>query len=374
MELTLPAALLARELSLIQGVVEKRTTHQILTNVLLEAKDGRLTLTATDLDTTLLSELAPVAVKSPGAVTAPARRLYDVVRELPPAAELRLKVLENDHVSLECREPKLRIRLNGLPASDYPTRPEAAGGPVLTLSFGALRRMVEKVRFAVSTEEMRLQLQGALLKTKSGNAEMVATDGHRLALVEVEGARAEAGFEPVLVSKKILDELGKLDAPDETPVAIVRGTNHIGFTVGTRRLFSKLDERRFPDYEKVISKENNRKALVNREELLGAVRRISLLSGDRMKAVSLAFQPAALVVSGESQDVGAGEQEIPATYGEAPVTLRLNARYLEQFLEAAETKDVQLFVKDEQAQCQGRPAEALNGIKNYLYVVMPMRT
>jgi DNA polymerase-3 subunit beta len=203
---------------------------------------------------------------------------------------------------------------------------------------------------------------------------MVATDGHRLALVEVEGARAEAGFEPVLVSKKILDELGKLDAPDETLVAIVRGTNHIGFTVGTRRLFSKLDERRFPDYEKVISKENNRRALVNREELLGAVRRISLLSGDRMKAVSLSFQPAALVVSGESQDVGAGDQEIPATYAEAPVTLRLNARYLEQFLEAAETKEVQLFVKDEQAQCQGRPAEPLNGIKNYLYVVMPMRT
>jgi len=207
-ELILPAALLARELSLIQGVVEKRTTHQILTNVLLEAKDNRLTLTATDLDTTLFSELSPVSVKSPGAVTAPARRLYDVVRELPPAAELKLKVLENDHVSLECKEPKLRIRLNGLPAADYPTRPEAAGGPVLTLSFGSLRRMVEKVRFAVSTEEMRLQLQGALLKTKGGNVEMVATDGHRLALVEVEGAKAEAGFEPVLVSKKILDELG----------------------------------------------------------------------------------------------------------------------------------------------------------------------
>ena len=374
MELTLSAAALARELNLIQGVVEKRTTHQILTNVLLEAKDGRLTLTATDLDTTLLSEVTPVTVRAPGAVTAPARRLYDVVRELPPAAELRLKVLENDHVSLECREPKLRIRLNGLPAGDYPTRPEAAGGPVLILSFGALRRMVEKVRFAVSTEEMRLQLQGALLKTKAGNVEMVATDGHRLALVEVDGAKAEPGFEPVLVSKKILEEVGKLDASDETPVSIVRGTNHIGFTVGTRRLFSKLDERRFPDYEKVISKENNKRAVVNREELLGAVRRISLLSGDRTKAVSLAFRPAALVVSGESQDVGEGDQEIAATYSEAPVTLRLNARYLEQFLEAAETKDVQLFVKDEQAQCQGRPAEPLNGIRNYLYVVMPMRT
>jgi DNA polymerase-3 subunit beta len=372
-ELTVPASLFARELSLIQGVVEKRTTHQILTNVLLEAKDGRLTLTATDLDTTLLSEIQPVTIKTPGAVTAPARRLYDVVRDLPANAELKLKVLENHHVSLECKEPKLRIRLNGLAATDYPTRPEAAGGPALSLSFGALRRMVEKVRFAVSTEEMRLQLQGALLKAKGDSVEMVATDGHRLALVEVDGVKVDSGFEPVLVSKKILDELGKLDASDETPVTIVRGTNHIGFSVGARRLFSKLDERRFPDYEKVISKENDRKAVVGREELLGAVRRIALLSGDRMKAVSLAFQPLALVVSSESQDVGEGNQEIPAVYDGAPLTLRLYARYLEQFLEAAETKDVHLFVKDEQAQCQGRPGEPISGIKNYLYVVMPMR-
>ena len=374
MELNVPAAILARELGLIQGVVEKRTTHQILSNVLLEAKDGRLTLTATDLDTTLLSDIQPVSVKTPGAVTAPARRLYDVVRELPAAAEIRLKVLENHHVSLECKEPKLRIRLNGLPAGDYPTRPEAAGGPSATMTFAALRRMVDKVRFAVSTEEMRLQLQGALLKVKpGGTAEMVATDGHRLALVEVDGVKAEAGFEPVLVSKKILDELGKLDAGDDTPVTIVRGTNHIGFTLGPRRLFAKLDERRFPDYEKVISKENNKRATAGREELLGAVRRIALLSGDRTKAVSLAFDKGTLVVSSESQDVGDGSQELGITYDENPMTLRLNARYLEQFLEAAETKEVHLFVKDEQAQCQGRPGEALAGIRNYLYVVMPMR-
>src|SRR5512140_845104 len=371
--MTLPAATLARELGLIQGVVEKRTTHQILTNVLLEARDGRLSLTATDLDTTFLSEVPLSTSKSGGAVTAPARRLYDVVRELPGDSEVRLKVLENNHVQLECKQPKLRIRLNGLSATDYPTRPEATGGPALKMTFGALRRMVEKVRFAVSTEEMRLQLQGALLRVKGGCVEMVATDGHRLALVEVEGAQAEAGFEPVLVSKKILDELGKLDAGDDEPVSIVRGANHIGFTVGGRRLFSKLDERRFPDYEKVISKENDKKALVSREELLGAVRRIALLSGDRTKAVSLAFQPGAIVVTSESQDVGEGSQEIPATYDATAVTLRLNARYLEQFLEAAETKEVQLLVKDEQTQCQGRPADAIPGIRSYLYVVMPMR-
>ena len=374
MELNVPAAILTRELALIQGVVERRTTHQILGNVLLEAKDGRLTLTATDLDTTLLSEVQPVSIKSAGAVTAPARRLYDVVRDLPAAAEIRLKVLENHHVSLECKEPKLRIRLNGLPAGDYPTRPEAAGGPTATLSFGALRRMVDKVRFAVSTEEMRLQLQGALLKTKSGgSAEMVATDGHRLALVEVDGVKADAGFEPVLVSKKILDELGKLDAEDETPVIIVRGTNHIGFTVGKRRIYSKLDDRRFPDYEKVISKDNTKRATVVREELLGAVRRISLLSGDRLKAVSLSFKEGALVVSSESQDVGDGDQEIAAEYEADAMTLRLNARYLEQFLEACETEKVHLFVKDEASQCQGRPAEPVAGLKSYLYVVMPMR-
>lgn len=374
MELNLRAAVFARELGLLQGVVERRTTHQILGNVLLEVRDSRLTLTATDLDTTFVSEIQATSVKSEGAVTVPARRLYDVLRDLPAEAEISLKVLENHHVSFSCKEPKIRIRLNGLPASDYPTRPETGQGPTLSLSFGALRRMVDKVRFAVSTEEMRLQLQGALLKTKSGGtAEMVATDGHRLALVEIEGVKADAGFEPVLVSKKILDELGKLDAGDDTPVSIIRGTNHIGFAVGSRRLYSKLDERRFPDYEKVISKENDKRATVGREDLLGAVRRIALLSGDRTKAVSLGFGPGQLIVSSESQDVGDGSQELAVTFDQGSLTLRLNARYLEQFLEAAETKDVHLFVKDEQAQCQGRPGEPLAGIRNYLYVVMPMR-
>lgn len=374
MELNVPAANFSRELGLLQGVVERRTTHQILGNVLLDARDSRLTLTATDLDTTFVSEIQPVTVKTGGAVTVPARRLYDVVRDLPASAEIGIKVLENHHVTLSCKEPKLRIRLNGLPASDYPTRPEAGGGPTLTLTFGALRRMVEKVRFAVSTEEMRLQLQGALLKAKTtGTAEMVATDGHRLALVEIDGVKTDAGFEPVLVSKKILDELGKFDAADDTPVSLVRGTNHLGFSIGPRRLYSKLDERRFPDYEKVISKENDKKAVVGREDLLGAVRRIALLSGERTKAVSLAFGPGQLVVSSESQDVGDGSQELPIGFEHGPLSLRLNARYLEQFLEVAETKDVHLFVKDEQAQCQGRPGEPLAGIRNYLYVVMPMR-
>jgi len=372
-ELTLPAATLAREMSLMQGVVERRTPHQILSNVLLEARDKTLTLTATDLDTTFVSEIELLSLKTGGAVTVPARRLFDVVRDLPASSEVRLRVLENHHVQIDCKEPKLRIRLNGLPATDFPTRPEAAGGPTLTLTFGSLRRMVEKVRFAVSTEEIRLQLQGALLKPKGTGLEMAATDGHRLALIEVEEATAEPGFEPILVSKKVLDELSRLDAADETPVTIVRGTNHIGFTVGRRRIYSKLDDRRFPDYEKVISKENTKRATVVREELLGAVRRISLLSGDRLKAVSLSFREGALVVSSESQDVGDGDQEIAAEYEADAMTLRLNSRYLEQFLEACETEKVHLFVKDEGSQCQGRPAEPVPGLKSYLYVVMPMR-
>ncbi len=373
MELTLQASSLSRELSLMQGVVEKRTTHQILSNVLLEAAEDHLALTATDLDTTFLSEIAGVGVKVPGAVTVPARRLHDVVRELPSEAEIRLRVLENHHVQLDCREPKVRIRLNGLPATDYPTRPEATGGPSMTLTYGSLRRMVEKVRFAVSMEEMRLQLQGALLKPKGTGAEMAATDGHRLALVEVDGAKVEPGFEPVLVSKKVLDELSRLDAAPETPVSIVRGTNHIAFAVGSRKLLSKLEDRRFPDYEKVIGKENNRRAVVDREGLLGAVRRISLLSGDRTKAITVAFQAGSVVVSSESQEVGEGDQEVACSYDQPPVNLRLNARYLEQFLEVAETKEVELYLKDEQSQCQARPAEPIPGLKSYLYVVMPLR-
>jgi len=372
-ELTIAASVLARELALLQGVVEKRTTHLILGNVLLDAREGRLVLTGTDLDTTFVSEVEGVTVKTPGAVTAPARRLFDMVKDVPGDAELRLKVLENHHVQIECKDPKIRIRLNGLAANDFPTRPEASGGPSVTLTFGSLQRMVEKVRFAVSLEELRLQLQGALLRPKGTGLEMAATDGHRLALVEIDEAKVEAGFEQVLVSKKVLDELGKLDAPDDAPVTITRGTNHLAFLLGGRKIFSKLEDRRFPDYEKVISKDNDRKVVVDREALLSAVRRMSLLSGDRTKAVSVRFDATSVTVSSESQEVGDGSQEIASEFSGEPVTLRLNARYLEQFLDAAETKEVLLFLKDEQSQCQGRPSAPLPGLKSYLYVVMPLR-
>src|SRR5512147_2076666 len=126
-------------MSLMQGVVERRTPHQILSNVLLEAREGTLTLTATDLDTTFVSEIESLSLKTSGAVTVPARRLFDVVRDLPGTAEVRLRVLENHHVQIDCKGPKIRIRLNGLPATDFPTRPEASGGPTLNLTFGALR-------------------------------------------------------------------------------------------------------------------------------------------------------------------------------------------------------------------------------------------
>jgi DNA polymerase-3 subunit beta len=373
-ELIVSAATLSRELALIQGVIEKRTTHQILSNVLMEATGDRLRMTATDLDTTFITEVEVVSTVSSGAVTVPARRLHDAVRDLPAEAELRIKVLENHHVQLECKSPKLRIRLNGLSATDYPTRPEFPGGPALELSFGSLRRMVDKVRFAVSVEEIRLQLQGALLKSKGGGAvEMAATDGHRLALVEVGNAKANGGFEPVIVSKKILDELSKVDAPPETPVEIVRSANHLGFSIGGRKLLSKMEDRKFPDYEKVIGRENDKKVVVDREGLLGAVKRISLLSGDRMKAITITFQEGSIQVASESQEVGDGDQEVSCSYEHEKLSLRLNARYLEQFLEVAESKEVHLFLKDEQSQCQGRPAEAIGGLTSYLYVVMPLR-
>ncbi len=193
---------------------------------------------------------------------------------------------------------------------------------------------------------------------------MAATDGHRLALVEVEAAQLEEGFEPVLVSKKILDELGRLDAADDAPVTIVRGANHIGFTVGPRRLFSKLDERRFPDYEKVISKDNTKKAVVRRR---GAPRRRAAASpsfpATGRRPSRLAFKHGAIVVSSESQDVGDGDQEIPAEYDATPSPSGSTRATSSSFSRRPRRKEVHLFVKDEQAQCQGRPGEPLGGIE-----------
>src|SRR5437868_1849478 len=239
MELTVAKADLQKELQLCQGVVEKRSTIPILSNVLLKAADGRLQIAATDLDVTILSSCA-AKVTTPGGVTIEAKRLFDIIRSLPDE-DVHIAMQENNSMLVESGTAK--FRLLGLPAEDYPTLPTVSATESFTLPLGELKTMVAKVKFAITHEETRFQLNGALLKVQPQKMEMVATDGHRMALINfpyaTEGNGRKKGNElTILIPRKALDEILRLEAGEEGTVRFGVSDNQLFFDAADRRLMA----------------------------------------------------------------------------------------------------------------------------------------
>jgi DNA polymerase-3 subunit beta len=262
MEIRLKREELLGELVPMQGVVERRTTIPVLSHLLLSTEGERLHLAATDLDVSLTSSVA-AQVATPGALAVQARKFIEIVRSLG-GDEIGL-ALDGER-SLRISAGKSRFRIHGLPAADFPTLPKVESGSELTLPLSHFRRLVGKVLFAISSEESRFQLSGALLKRSAGRVELVATDGHRLALIDatVDGA---TGDDAVLVPRKALAEILRLEG-DETLV-FRRGEHHLAFRTGRRELVCRVLEGTFPDYERVISRTNDRKAVCDRRQLQG---------------------------------------------------------------------------------------------------------
>lgn len=375
MELTVVKADLQKELQLCQGVVEKRSTIPILSNVLLKAADGRLQIAATDLDVTILSSCA-ARVTTPGGVTIEAKRLFDIVRSLPDD-DVHLNLQENNSVAVESGTAK--FRLLGLPAEDYPTLPTVNVGEAYTLSLDELKTMVGKVKFAITHEETRFQLNGALLKVQPSKMEMVATDGHRMALINfpqggVGGRKGKGSDLTILIPRKALDEILRLEGGEDGTVKFGVSENQLYFEAGDRRLMARMIDVNFPNYMEVISRDNDRKVLVDRERLLATIRRISLVANERTRAVRFDFAPGKLTVSSTNPELGDARETVPIDYAGNPFYVGLNAAYLTDFLSAVDTPSVSLDLKDENSQCIGRPASTAEDLPyDYLYVVMPMR-
>src|ERR1700694_2293198 len=234
MELTVAKGDFQKELQLCQGVVEKRSTIPILSNVLLRAADGRLQIAATDLDVTILSS-CPAKVSTPGGVTIEAKRLFDVIRSLPDE-DVHVTMQENNQMLIESGTAK--FRLLGLPAEDYPTLPTVDVKESYTIGLDELKTMVAKVKFAITHEETRFQLNGALLKVQQAKMEMVATDGHRMALINFpQGNGKKKGHElTILIPRKALEEILRLEADDEGNVRFGVSENHLFFEAGERRV------------------------------------------------------------------------------------------------------------------------------------------
>ena len=374
MELTVGKADLQKELQLCQGVVEKRSTIPILSNVILKAADGRLQIAATDLDVTILSSCA-ARITTPGGVTIEAKRLFDIIRSLPDE-DVHVALQENNSVSIEAGTAK--FRLLGLPAEDYPTLPSVNVSEAYTLPLEELKTMVAKVKFAITHEETRFQLNGALLKVQPQKMEMVATDGHRMALINFPqgsgGPKKKGGDLTILIPRKALDEILRLESSDDGNVRFGVSENQLFFEAGERRLMARMIDVNFPNYMEVIARDNDRHVMVDRERLLSTIRRISLVANERTRAVRFDFAPGKLTVSSTNPELGDARETVPIDYAGNPFHVGLNAAYVTDFLSAVDTPSVSLDLKDENSQCIGRPASTSEDLPyDYLYVVMPMR-
>jgi DNA polymerase-3 subunit beta len=366
MQLVVRKTDLLRELQLFQGIVERKKTIPILANVLIEAKDGEVRMLATDLEVALRSR-CPATVSKDGSLTLPAKKLYEILRALPET-DVRI---EEDKNGVKVAADRFDSRMQTLPREDFPTLPDASGKAQATIPRAALKEMVAKTQFAITGEDTRFFLNGAKFVLKPDSLAMVATDGHRLALVEVThnvGVTEEVG---VILPKKTILELGKLLAEGEGDVLFERGENHLFFQVGDRVLISRMIDGQFPAYERVIPKENDKTIEFERERLTNAVKRVALLSNERSRSVKVEVTAGKVDVTSSSSEFGEAREELAVEYAGKPLTISFNAQYVLDFLNVVETDVVALSLKDDVSQAVMMPVSA-EGYA-YTYVIMPMR-
>jgi DNA polymerase-3 subunit beta len=371
MEFTVSKTDLLRELSLSQGVVEKKTTIPILSNVLIEAAGDRVTLTATDLELGIRCS-CPARVKKEGSGTVPARKLLDYVRLLPDA-DLNVKFLENHWASITCG--RSRTRIAGMSRESFPELPEIperlAEIPIRTLA-----SMIARTSFAISMEESRFTLNGALLVMRPEGLVMVATDGHRLAFVQAPPAQSgdtEKQFR-ALIPKKAMVELSKLadDAAPEAKAIFAGDDNHLFFQVGHRLLITRRLTGNFPDYERVLPKDHVLLAQLQKDEIRSAIERVAQFADERSRAIRVHFTPGEVRVFSSSVEMGESEESVPSEYQGPDLEIGFNAQYLLDFLRVIPQDRVAFELKDQKSAGEMRPAgESVPD--QYRYVVMPMR-
>ncbi len=363
MEIRLNRVEFLNELVPMQGIVERRTTIPVLSHILLRAADDRLHVAATDLEVSLTS-WCESEVKEEGAIAIQARKLVEIIRA-SSGEEVTLKIEQEGRLTILVGKSVFKIR--GLPAEEFPTLPNIEDEKPVRVPFQTFRNMVTKVFFAISSEESRFQLSGALMQLGQGSIVLVATDGHRLALVESEIQGMEES-EGVLVPRKALQELQRFEGED---MSFRRSEHHLSFTIGARQLICRILEGTFPDYERVISKDNNKSVISNRQELAAVVHRIGLLTGDRARAIRMELESGQLVFSAANPDLGEAREEVACDFEGDGLALGLNPDYLTHFLNVTDTENVRLELEDENSQCVAYPVDGLD--KRYVCVIMPIR-
>jgi DNA polymerase-3 subunit beta len=371
MEIVVTKDDLLRELTASQGVVERKTTIPILSNFLFEAAGDRLAITATDLDLSLRTS-CPAKVKKEGSCTVPARKLYDYVKLLPEG-DITIKLLENHWVSI--RSGRSNTRMVGMARANFPTLPNFPSAGVVKIPAPVLRTFISKTIFAISNEESRYTLNGALMVLKPESITMVATDGHRLAHIEDTKAKFQgvSGEMRTLVPKKAMAELNTLLQTDGVnDVEFAKDESTLFFRLGGRVLTSRQLTGQFPNYEAVLPRDNNKSVTVPCEDLVGAIQRVAQFADERSGAIRMKLDKNEIKISSSSTETGESEDTIETNYAADPLTIGFNSQYLLDFLKASDAGEVKIEFKDAQSAGQLRPSE--NGTEyKYRYIVMPMR-
>ena len=375
MELVVKKNDLLRELQLFQGIVERKNTIPILANVLMKAEGNEIRMLATDLEVALRSR-CDATVEKPGTLTLPAKKLYEIVKALP---DTDVRIAE-DKNGVKVAADRFDSRMQTLPKEDFPAVPEASGAFNATLPRAAIREMVAKTQFAITGEDTRYFLNGALFILQPGSMSLVATDGHRLALVNVDRVKpagntakdgAADGDVRAILPRKTLWELGRLLAEGEGDIRYERGENHLFFEIGDRMLISRMIDGQFPAFERVIPKGNNKRIEFERERLTNAVKRVALLSNERSRAVKFQLDKGKVEVTSSSPEFGEAKETLPVEYSDGSMQICFNAQYVMDFLGAVNTDNVALELKDEVSQAVMKPV-GTDGY-DYTYVIMPMR-
>ncbi len=359
---------LQRELSFVQGVVEKKNTIPVLSNILIESiGENTVRLIGTDLDVTIRCDM-DAEVSTPGSICVQARKLFEIARLLPDAP-VTFKKEDNEWVTVTC--DKARFKMVGVARDAFPEVPSSKSAPT-KLPANVMKTFVDRTIFAITQEESRYTLSGAKFILDETGAKMVTTDGHRLAYVEKKGL-SKNGSDSIdtLIPRKTLAELTKLTAGYDGEISLGMDGNHIFFEVGTRLLISRMLYGQFPNYDMVMPKNNDKSVRFDGGSLNSAIRRVALMADERSHAIRFHLEPNQLVISSQNAEEGEANETIQTDYNGDQTDIGFNAQYLQDFLNVIGDGAVEFEFKDGNSQAQLRPAEDAD--YDYKYIVMPMR-
>ncbi|SIS14154.1 DNA polymerase III, beta subunit [Aquipseudomonas alcaligenes] len=366
MHFTIQREALLKPLQLVAGVVERRQTLPVLSNVLLVVEGQQLSLTGTDLEVELVGRVTLEDSAEPGEITVPARKLMDICKSLPSDALIDIRV---DEQKLVVKAGRSRFTLSTLPANDFPTVEEGPGSLTFNLVQSKLRRLIDRTSFAMAQQDVRYYLNGMLIEVQTGVLRAVATDGHRLAMCSMEAAIEHTEKHQVIVPRKGILELARLLTEQDGEVSIVLGANHIRATTGEFTFTSKLVDGKFPDYERVLPRGGDKLVIGDRQALREAFSRTAILSNEKYRGIRLQLASGLLKIQANNPEQEEAEEEVVVDYNGGSLEIGFNVSYLLDVLGVMTTEQVRLILSDANSSALVQEA----GNDDSSYVVMPMR-